>query len=294
MIRPATLEDAAAILDVANQHELRVDPDFEVYPLSEIEERIRGVVEPGHPFVLEDQGIKASVLIDVYSSRKRVEIDLFTIANKEQTASIFSFALGFVAEKFPGFQVRAACNKLDVELLEIFDRSGLKFYRDYYKLIKAPIAPNYPVLPEGVEIIAERVSESGELLHRLETESFSGHFGYLPVTAKDWVRERLADRTADPEGNFVVLVDGEPAGFLLSSDSRADVQGGWVDKLGVLESFRGRGLGKQLLQWGIAHAASKGYSSIALGADTGNDSGALELYFGLGFTEQLSWRAYAS
>jgi ribosomal protein S18 acetylase RimI-like enzyme len=71
------------------------------------------------------------------------------------------------------------------------------------------------------------------------------------------------------------------------------VNGGWVDKLGVLEKFRGQGFGQLLLQWGIAHAANKGYTSVGLGADTGNDSGALELYFKMGFEVQLSWRMYS-
>jgi len=149
-------------------------------------------------------------------------------------------------------------------------------------------------LPAGVEIKAVVVEEHGELLHRLETSSFSEHFGYFPISSEDWIRERLAENSADPFGSFVAFVDAVPAGFLLSSDSRADIQGGWVDKLGVLDEFRGRGLGKLLLKWGIAHAAQKGYTSIGLGADTGNESGALELYFGLGFEKQLSWRAYSS
>jgi ribosomal protein S18 acetylase RimI-like enzyme len=294
LIRPATIADASAILALANQHELRVDPEFEQYPLSEIEDQIRGSVEPGHPFVFDSEGIQAVALIQIYSARKRVEIDLFTITGKQETAALFAFALGYASEKFPEFKVRSACNKLDVELLEIFEESGLSFYRDYYKLHKAPISAEFPQLPAGVQINAVSLAEHGELLHQLESESFSGHFGYVPVSAADWIAERSADATADHSGSFVLSVDGEPAGFLLSSDSRADVQGGWVNKLGVLEKFRGRGLGKLLLEWGIAHAAQKGYTSIALGADTGNDSGALELYFSLGFKEQLSWRAYSS
>jgi GNAT superfamily N-acetyltransferase len=294
LIRAATLADASEILAVANQHELRIDPEFEVYPLSEFEQQIQGYSEPGHPFVFEQNGIQAATLIQTDSARKRVEIDLFTVASQEDTTAIFAFALGYVAEKFPDFQVRSACNKQDLETLEIFENSGLKFYRDYYKLNKAPISDSYPQLPSGVEIKSVSLSDQGALLHKLESESFSGHFGYVPIPLEDWLKERLADITADPTGSFVLSFEGEPAGFLLSNDARADVQGGWVDKLGVLEQFRGKGFGKLLLQWGTAHAAQKGYKSIALGADTGNGSGALELYFGLGFKEQLSWRAYSS
>ena len=72
------------------------------------------------------------------------------------------------------------------------------------------------------------------------------------------------------------------------------MNGGWLDKLGVLEKFRGLGLGKLLLQWGIAHAAEKGYQSIGLGVDTGNESGALQLYENQGFKPTVVWRGYAT
>ena len=293
MIRKATLEDAKTLWELANQHELRVDPDFEAYPLSEIEEQITGYSEPGHPFLLDKNGVVACVFIHPDTPRGRIEIDLFTIGSKDQTSALFGFALDWAKEFYPEFELRSACNKLDKDLLEIFENSGLSFTRDYYKLQLNQLSTQYPTLPPGVDIVSVDLEASGELLHHLESESFSNHFGYVKVSAEDWIRERLALTTNDPKGTFVVYVGQEAAGFLISSDFRADVNGGWVDKLGVLEKYRGQGLGKLLLQWGAAHAANKGFTSLALGADTGNDSGALELYFKMGFEVQLSWRMYS-
>jgi hypothetical protein len=73
-------------LAVANQHELKIDPDFEAYPLSEFEQQIKGHGEPGHPFVFDQDGISAATLIQTDSARKRVEIDLFTIAGEDDDA----------------------------------------------------------------------------------------------------------------------------------------------------------------------------------------------------------------
>lgn len=293
MIRKATLDDATTLWELANQHELRVDPSFEAYPLSEIEEQITGYSEPGHPFLLDKNGVVACVFIHPDTPRGRIEIDLFTIGTKDQTSALFGFALDWVKEFYPQFEVRAACNKLDTELLAIFENSGLGFTRDYYKLQLNQLSVAYPTLPPGVDIVALDLESHGELFHHLESESFKDHFGYVKVSAEDWLRERLARTTNDPKGCFVLYVGQEAAGFLISSDFRADVNGGWVDKLGVLETYRGQGFGKLLLQWGIAHAANKGYTSVGLGADTGNDSGALELYFKMGFEVQLSWRMYS-
>lgn len=293
MIRKATLQDAEVLWALANQHELRVDPSFEAYPLSEIEEQITGLAEPGHPFLLDKNGVVACVFIHPDTPRGRIEIDLFTIGSKDQTSALFGFALDWSKEFYPEFEVRAACNKLDTELLSIFENSGLSFTRDYYKLQLNQLSNQYPTLPPEIDIVSVELESHAELLHHLESESFKEHFGYVRVSTEDWLKERLARTTSDPKGNFVVYVGQEAAGFLLSSDFRADVNGGWVDKLGVLEQHRGKGLGKLLLQWAVAHAANKGYTSLGLGADTGNDSGALELYFKMGFEVQLSWRLYS-
>jgi len=294
MIRVATQKDAQELLSVCNSHELRIDPDFEEMPLSEITEFLNGYEEPAHTLVLEDNGIKAVVFIQTSSPRNRVEPDLFTIASKEQTKELFDAALAWAADNRKGFELRTFCNKLDTELLALFEQSGLSFSRDYYKMIKDSIQQGFPKLPEGVTVEAVDLEGESKTLHMLETESFSGHFGYIPLGHDDWLSEKVAEPQLDRKGTFIAKVKGEPAGLLISSDARSDVSGGWVDKLGVLEKFRGLGLGKLLLLWGIAHAAEKGYKTVGLGADTGNESGALQLYENQGFKPTVVWRGYST
>lgn len=294
MIRVATHEDAPALLEVCNGHELRVDPDFEAMPMSEITEFLNGYDEPAHTLVLEDQGIKAVMFIQTSTPRNRVEPDLFSIGSKEQTRELLQAGLAWIHQNRKGYDLRTFCNKLDTELLQLFEDSGLSFLRDYYKMVKEPISRGFPALPQGISIESVDLKEQSSVLHLLETESFSGHFGYIALGHDDWIAEKLAEPQLDHKGTFVAKVNGEPAGLLISSDGRSDVNGGWVDKLGVLEQFRGLGIGKLLLQWGIAHAAEKGYQSIGLGVDTGNESGALQLYENQGFRPTVVWRGYAT
>ena len=294
MIRVATLDDAGELLEVCNNHELRIDPDFEPMPLSEITEFLNGYEEPAHTMVLEEDGIKAVMFIQTSTPRNRVEPDFFTIGTKAQSKLLFGAGFAWLEQNRKGFDVRTFCNKLDTELLSLFEESGLSFLRDYYKMVKDPIEKDFPSLPQGMSIEAVDLKKHSEVLHMLETESFSGHFGYIALGHDDWIAEKIAEPQLDPKGCFIAKVNGEPAGLLISNDGRADVNGGWVDKLGVLEKFRGLGLGKLLLQWGIAHAAEKGYQSIGLGVDTGNESGALELYENQGFRTTVVWRGYAT
>ena len=293
MIRLATEADAEELLAVCNSHELRVDPDFEEMPLSEIHEFLKGYEEPAHTLVLEDNGIKAVMFIHTSTPRNRVEPDFFTIGSKAQSKQLFEAGFEWLEQNRKGFDVRTFCNKMDTELLALFEESGLSFLRDYYKMVKEPIAKGFPNLPENISIESVDLTQQSKVLHMLETESFSGHFGYIALGHDDWIAEKLAEPQLDHKGTFVAKVNGEPAGLLISNDGRSDVNGGWVDKLGVLEQFRGLGLGKLLLQWGIAHAAEKGYQSIGLGVDTGNESGALQLYENQGFKPTVVWRGYA-
>lgn len=294
MIRFAGPQDAAELLDVCNRHELRVDPDFEAMPLSEIEEFLRGYEEPAHTLVLDDDGIKAVMFIQTSTHRNRVEPDFFTIGTNSQSKQLFDAAFAWLEQNRKGFDVRTFCNKLDTELLGMFEESGLSFLRDYYKMVKEPIEKGFPEIPANISIEAVDLKQHSQLLHKLETESFAEHFGYIALGHDHWLAEKLAEPQLDHQGSFIARVNGEPAGLLLSSDARADVNGGWVDKLGVLKQFRGLGLGKLLLQWGIAHAAEKGYQSIGLGVDTGNESGALQLYEQQGFRQTVVWRGYAT
>lgn len=293
MIRVATQIDALEILSVCNQHELRVDPEFEEMPLSEIVEFLNGYEEPAHTLVFEDNGIKAVMFIQTSTPRNRVEPDLFTIGTKAQTKALFEAGLSWASEHRKGYDLRTFCNKLDTELLSLFEESGLSFLRDYYKMVKDQISKGFPALPANLTIEQLDLKENSQLLHRLETQSFDSHFGYIPLAHENWLAEKLAEPQLDPKGTFLAKVNGEPAGFLISSDARSDVKGGWVDKLGVLKEFRGQGIGKLLLTWGIAHAAEKGYVSIGLGVDTGNESGALQLYTNQGFKPTVVWRGYA-
>ena len=294
MIRAATLDDAQALLSVCNNHELRVDPDFEEMPLSEITEFLNGYEEPAHTMVLDEGGIKAVMFIQTSTPRNKVEPDFFTVGTKAQSKELFDAAFAWLEQNRKGFDVRTYCNKMDTELLALFEESGLSFLRDYYKLVKEPIEKGFPQLPMDITIEAVDLVGESSALHMLESESFSGHFGYIPLGHDNWLAEKTAEPKLDRKGVFIARVKGEPAGLLISNDARSDVNGGWVDKLGVLEKFRGLGLGKLLLQWGVAHAAQKGYQSVGLGVDTGNESGALQLYENQGFRRTVVWRGYAT
>jgi ribosomal protein S18 acetylase RimI-like enzyme len=83
--------------------------------------------------------------------------------------------------------------------------------------------------------------------------------------------------------------NGEPVGFCQCNDEYAEEKKGYISILGVVQEYQGLGIGEALLQTGISHSATKGYDSLELNVDTGNESGALRLYEKVGFKPESSW-----
>ena len=296
MIREATLEDVAALTELCNEHERRVDPNAEALGEDEIAMQIKGWSEPGYPLLhLDDTGRPDAVAFNhTDSARNRVEIDLFSIATAPTTAKLFDTALAWAAAERPGMDVRTAANKLDTRLTKLFESRGFDLYRIYWQMLRDHQEGDNALddFPAGVEVLQMEYEQNLELFHRLEMESFKDHFGWVPVNFADWRTERLADDLADLAGNFILFENGEPAGYVVYSRNRENIEGGYIDKLGVLEQFRGRGYGELLLRMGIAYSAALGNTSIGLGVDSGNESGALRLYEKVGFSVNLGWAAY--
>lgn len=61
-----------------------------------------------------------------------------------------------------------------------------------------------------------------------------------------------------------------------------------VSLIGVLPSHRGRGLGRELVRWGVEDLRRRGADDVVLSVE-GENGGALRLYESLGFREDLEW-----
>ena len=61
------------------------------------------------------------------------------------------------------------------------------------------------------------------------------------------------------------------------------VREGWIEAIGVIPEWRGRGLGSALMVQSLNDFAALGFMRAALDVDTENPTGALQLYEKLGF-----------
>jgi mycothiol synthase len=293
MLRTASLKDTDEILQLCNSHEQRVDSQVEPMTRADVELSIRGVDEPGHTIVFDQDGkITAVCFVITDTGRKRCELDLFYGDSLAHAEDVFAAGLSHIKSINQDLEVMSSANQKDEPTLRLIQSFGFEFYRVYWKLIRQNNLDQFPTLPEGIEIKQLGFNENANLYWRLEMDSFSEHFGYKFVEFEPWFKMRKDDSLIDQQGSFVIYKAGKPAGYVISSNGREELQGGFIDKLGVIKAMQGQGLGRSLLQHGIAHSVQKGYTSIALGVDSGNESGAIALYESVGFKTEVAWSAY--
>ena len=84
--------------------------------------------------------------------------------------------------------------------------------------------------------------------------------------------------------SFDEWLDGEVAGALQSADGGEESDEGFVKYLGVLRSYRKRGVGEALLRRALAIHAAKGRPKAGLGVDLANPTDAASLYLKVGMT----------
>ncbi len=121
--------------------------------------------------------------------------------------------------------------------------------------------------------------------------SFADH--PTPVTwTEAIVRGRNAAPDFDPTDIFLVASADDPDRAIAFGRAVAypaeERPYGEVKLIGVLPAWRGRGLGRALLRWGVRHLQGRGLPTIALAVSTGNEH-ALRLYEAHGFRQVAEW-----
>lgn len=125
-------------------------------------------------------------------------------------------------------------------------------------------------------------------------QAFEGH-----PTPMTWTPAVIAGVHAapdfDPSGILIVAAADAPdvpVGFvrieLFERDRPAGERVGDLSLLGVVPSWRGRGLGRTLLRWGLASLRARGAGRIELSVEAANER-ATRLYRAHGFEPEIEW-----
>jgi len=135
-----------------------------------------------------------------------------------------------------------------------------------------------PTAPEWLAGVMVRTFVPGQderAAHATLDEAFRDHWGHLPVPFEEWAHWTVGRETFDPALLFLACVGSEIAGM-----AQCEVFGeiGWVNDLAVRRPWRGQGIGLALLRQAFGEFYQRGLTTIGLGVDSQNLTGATRLY----------------
>jgi mycothiol synthase len=158
----------------------------------------------------------------------------------------------------------------------IFVEEGYAPIRYHWRMgIDLAAAPTVPDLPAGLENRPFVKDEHAQAVWQARNAAFKDNWGSHALSFEEFGYYSFENPEYDP-ALWVVIWDGnEVAGFSINH-YRMGI--GWIHMLGVRPAWRTRGLGLCLLQLSFDKFYRRETTSIGLGVDASNQTGATRLY----------------
>lgn len=197
---------------------------------------------------------------------------------------------------------RCSCMDNLSDRIELLETNGYQQVRSYYRMrrdLSAPI-PDWSIPPE-VRFTLWQLERNREVLDVFNA-TFQDHWGFIPADEKIWNLFLTGHPDFRPDLSWLALAvnsqgEEQVIGFSLNQVHEADnaaegILQGWIQDLGVLRSWRKRGIASGLLCASMQSFKDAGLDYAALAVDTENLTGALHLYERLGFIKFRRSLAY--
>ncbi|QIK77218.1 GNAT family N-acetyltransferase [Nocardioides piscis] len=179
------------------------------------------------------------------------------------------------------------------------EAAGFERVRTWWQMSRSVTAEEAELVPDParweqdgvvfrlVERQGDGMPDEGDLraVHDVLEGAFTDHFNHAEETFHEFLHRLREDPGHRWDHWWLAEVDGEAAGALVGtvSESTKGPDGSYVAYLGVLESARGRGVAKGLLNTIIADAAVSGRDRVGLEVDADSPTGADGLYVAMGW-----------
>lgn len=186
------------------------------------------------------------------------------------------------------------------------ERFGFERVRSWWQMSR-PVTPEEAELDSGAGegVVIRQVEREGRgmpdeddlrTVHDILESAFADHFNSHEETFDEFIFRLREDPGHRWDHWWIAEIadegkDTEPAGTLVGTVSEGGIDeqgrtkpdGSYVAYIGVLQSARGRGVAKALLNTIIADAASRGRNRIGLEVDATSPTGAHGLYQSMGW-----------
>jgi mycothiol synthase len=146
------------------------------------------------------------------------------------------------------------------------------FWRMEIKLQEAPVSVTFP---DGIKLQPFIKDEQAIAVWQADNEAFRDHWGSHDRTFEEWSHGKFSNPNFDPTLWMIAWEGNEIAGF---SQNRYRKGIGWIGTIAVRRPWRGRGLGLALIYHTYGEFYKRGTTTIGLGVDSANLTGATRLY----------------
>lgn len=183
--------------------------------------------------------------------------------------------------------------------IELFERQGFGELRHFDELERDLAARiDDVVLPARTRLVGfERAYD--EATRRTHNAAFADHWGHRDRTPDEWrvhmtglpdFRSDLSRLVLDDEDNVIgyALVGVHPHEFETLGRTEA-----WIETLGVVRAWRGRGSATAMLNATMRAIRRAGLQFAALGVDSASLTGANRVYEAVGFRRFSRWTVFA-
>ena len=284
--RPFTPEDAGAITAIL--HEAHGQGDFDGITRHFLDSSVDRVLgEPSLAVVVEDAGQIAGWVVPIHDEltvapayRRRGHGRQLVTAGRRVALAMGRQELQLWVPRRPGPEAFA-------------EASGMAYSSSLWALRRDPSVPvAEAAFPSDLVIRALVPGADEPAFVELANETFLDHPSPLVLTIEE-ARRAHSRSGFDPASILLVAPAADPARLVAfcrisrhPDDTGRTV--GDVRLVGVRRGYRGRGLGRSLVTWGIGELMRAGVDELELSVE-GRNAGALRLYESLGFQAHVEW-----
>lgn len=164
----------------------------------------------------------------------------------------------------------------------LFASLGYTYARTFHVLRKELDRPiPTPEFPDGIALRTFERERDAREVHAALVEAFADHWSHDVDSFDRWEREHIEGEASDFDAGlwFVALSCESVIGAICCRPSSPHSEDAAVVQfLGVRSAWRGRGIGRALLVTAFAELRQRGIAAVELGVDSGNQTGATQLY----------------
>lgn len=171
----------------------------------------------------------------------------------------------------------------------LFAGRGYERARSFFRMVTDVREPApEPEWPSGAGLRPLDPDRDGPALHEAELEAFADEWDYVRLGYDEW-HDRVFGRSGFDPSLVPVAWGGEQVVGFSRNYPKRNGDWGFIGTLGVRPAWRRRGLGLALLHESFRRFRETGETTVALGVDVENPTGATRLYERAGM--RVLWQA---